>query len=287
MMGVEKYDGSRPPPTGKYVVLGGLIFLVGFVCAFRVVPPAHAGVVTTFGSVAPETLSSGLHIVYPWSQIINFKLKTQLLDSENVVPTQEGLNVELDVAVLFHLDPKGVRDLYLTLGEDYVEVLVRPELASAVRGLTSEQSAKALYTSGRRVIQTHLFDELQTKFSKRGLLLEDVLLKAIKLPSLLTDAIELKAQAEQDAARMEFVLTKEEQEAKRKTVEADGIAKFQHIVSEGISPQLLQWKGIEATEKLAESKNAKLVIVGNSDNNLPVLLSAPTGGGGGGAAFDS
>jgi len=104
--------------------------------------------------------------------------------------------------------------------------------------------------------------------------LEDVLLKAIKLPTQLTSAIEVKAQAEQESARMEFVLTKEKQEAERKQIEAEGIAGFQKIVSEGISEQLLAWKGIEATEKLAESSNSKVVIMGNGKNDLPVILSA-------------
>lgn len=178
---------------GFYVLVVTFVAaFIGIVTSFRVVPAAHTAVVSTFGTVWKGTLASGLHVVYPWSNTINFQLKTQLVDSENVVPTQEGLNVELDVAILFRLNPDKIRDLYLSLGVGYTDVLVRPELASAVRGLTSEQSAKALYTSGRRVIQTNLFDELEKKFSKRGIILEDVLLKAIKLPKLLTDAIESK-----------------------------------------------------------------------------------------------
>merc|ERR1719399_443465 len=122
----------------------------------------------------------------------------------------------------------------------------------------------------------------------RGIVVEDVLLKAVRLPELLAHAIELKAQAEQESARMEFVLTKERQEAERKSVEAGGIASFQRIVSEGISPALLQWKGIEATEKLASSANAKMVIMGNGKDSLPVLLGAGEyGGAGGGQASGS
>ena len=147
------------------------------------------------------------------------------------------------------------------------------EMQSAVRGLTSEVSAKALYTSGREVIRTKLLEELNEKLSPRGIKMEDVLLKGIILPKLLTDAIELKAQAEQASATMEFKLSKERQEAERKKLEASGIQSFQKIVSEGISPQLLQWKGIEATEKLATSHNAKIVMMGNSKESMPVLLS--------------
>merc|ERR1712146_411645 len=180
---------------------------------------------------------------------------------ENIVPTQEGLNVELDVSLLYHIDLEKVRDIYLQLGEAYEETLIMPELQSAVRGLTSEVSAKALYTSGRTEIHDKLHKELTEKLTTRGIVLEDVLLKGIKLPKQLTDAIELKAQAEQESARMEFVLSKEKQEADRKKVEAQGISAFQKIVSEGISEQLLQWKGIEA-EKLANSKNSKIVVMG-------------------------
>merc|ERR1711934_1197128 len=127
----------------------------------------------------------------------------------------------------------------------------------------------ALYTSGRTEIRDKLIVELDGK-------LEDVLLKGIKLPDLLINAIEQKAQAEQASARMEFVVSKEKQEAERKKVEASGIAAFQRIVSEGISPQLLQWKGIEATEHLAQSTNSKIVVMGNTKDSLPVLMGALT-----------
>merc|ERR1712032_1713875 len=151
-------------------------------------------------------------------------------------------------------------------------VVIQPELSSAVRGFTSGADAKALYTHGRGEIQRKLKAELAAVLSPRGIYLEDVLLKAIVLPNQLTHSIELKAQAEQDAARMEFVLLKERQEAERKAIEAKGIAHFQQIVSEGISPEMLQWKGIEATEKLSESPNSKIVIMGNSRESLPVIL---------------
>ena len=118
--------------------------------------------------------------------------------------------------------------------------------------------------------------ELTEKLSSRGIIIEDVLLKDTQLPEQLSKSIELKVQAEQEAARMEFVLQKERQEAERKAIEAKGIADFQRIVSEGISDELLKWKGVEATEKFAESTNTKIVIMGNSGSDLPVILSADT-----------
>merc|ERR1719353_2305968 len=252
------------------------LLVVGFLgfCSVRIVPPAHVGIVSTFGQVSERVLVSGLHITNPFAEVLTFTTKTQLLEQQNHVPTKEGLTVDLDVAVLFRADEKRVRSIYLGLGANYVSVLVQPELSSAVRGLTSESDAKALYTSGRLEMQKRLKAELVSALSPRGIIVEDVLLKAVRLPETLRNAIELKAQAEQESARMEFVLTKERQEAERKSVEAKGIASFQKIVSEGISPALLQWKGIEATEKLASSYNSKMVIMGNGKDALPVLLGA-------------
>jgi len=258
----------------KFGVGAAVFFLMYILSSIRVVPPAHAGVVVTMGSVADSTVNSGVHIVNPLSSVVSISLKTQLMYSENIVPTKEGLNIELDVSLLYHIRPEAVRKIYLALGEKYESILILPELQSAVRGFTSEVSAKALYTSGRMEIKDKLTAELKEKLSPRGIQLEDVLLKGIKLPKQLTEAIELKAKAEQESARMEFVLSKERQEADRKKVEASGISAFQKIVSEGISSQLLQWKGIEATEKLAASKNSKIVVMGNSKDSLPVILSS-------------
>merc|ERR1712166_546215 len=244
----EARSESFSPDRGLMVKLAVpclcLVFL-WLVMSIRTVSPAHVGISVTFGAVSSATLSPGLHFVNPLASVTELNLKTQLLRTENVVPTQEGLTVELDVSLLYHLEPDKAREIFLTLGDSYEEILILPEMQSAVRGLTSEVSAKALYTSGREVIR----------------------------PKLLTDAIELKAQAEQASATMEFKLSKERQEAERKKLEASGIQSFQKIVSEGISPQLLQWKGIEATEKLATSHNAKIVMMGNSKESMPVLLS--------------
>jgi len=242
--------------------------------SITIVPPAHIGVLVTLGHVHETTLPSGFHLCNPLADVVTFSTKTSLFEQQNHVPTREGLTVDLDTAVLFRIDQSRVRDIYITLGVDFVHVVLEPELASAVRGLTSESEAKALYTSDRAEIQRKLKADLQKTLEPRGILLEDVLLKAVALPRQLIDSIELKAKAEQDAGRMKFVLAKERQEAERKSIEAKGIAEFQRIVSEGISPALLQWKGIEATEKLAESPNSKVVIMGNSKESLPVILGA-------------
>lgn len=238
-----------------------------------IVPPGEIGVVITLGHI--NSYPSGLHFRVPFvSKLDMMSSKTQVLEEENKVPTMEGLSVTLDTAVLFRINETLVTKLYSEVGADYIKVLIEPEAASAVRGLTSEQEAKALYSSGRNLIQDTVRSELREKLGPRGIIIEDVLLKDVVLPLELSKAIEAKVKAQQESDQMEFVLLKEKQEAERKAIEAQGVADFQRIVSEGISPELLKWKGIEATEKFSESPNTKIIIIGNDSGSLPVILSA-------------
>eukprot|EP00928_Gymnodinium_smaydae_P028576 TRINITY_DN21757_c0_g1_i1.p1 TRINITY_DN21757_c0_g1~~TRINITY_DN21757_c0_g1_i1.p1 ORF type:complete len:291 (+),score=96.50 TRINITY_DN21757_c0_g1_i1:64-936(+) len=264
---------AMPRNLGAIVCVGVVLLVVLWISSLRTVPSAHLGVVTTFGFVSSTVLRPGMHICNPFAQVVEFSTKTQLLEQHNVVPTAEGLNIDLDVAVLFHVVPDQVPDIFTSLGQDYVDVLVKPSLSSAVRELTSQGEAKALYSNGRGQIELKLRTLMDEGLKKRGIILESVLMKGMVLPEQLKRSIEAKAQAEQEAARMEFVLQKEKQEAERKKIEAQGIAEFQRIVSQGISPQLLQWKGIEATEKFSSSPNAKIVIMGNTKTSLPVMFS--------------
>lgn len=258
---------------GVLLVLGVILVIISIFNFSFIVSPGEIGIVVTLGHAA--AYYPGLHYRIPYvSNLVKMSAKTQLLEQENLIPTKEGLAVTLDTAVLFRLNTTLAANLYTRVGKEYVDVLIKPEAASAIRGLTSESDAKALYTSGRNAIQNAVRDELEKKLTQKGIIIEDVLLKDIKLPDELTKSIELKAKAEQDSARMEFILTKEKQEAERKAIEAQGIADFQKIVSQGISAELLQWKGIEATMAFADSSNSKIIIVGNSQEGLPVILSA-------------
>lgn len=261
-----------------YVIgaFGTILALLGLL-SLRIIEPAAVAVVVTFGSVSDDTLASGPHFVNPFASTTPFTLKTQLLEQANHVPTKEGLTVELDVACLFHVTPDKVREVFLSLGEKYATTIVEPELASAVRGLTSEAEASALYTSGRAEMQAKLLSELQRVLAPRGITIESVLLKAVVLPDLLKSSIESKVSAEQDSERMQFVIAKERQEAQRKTIEAQGIADFQRIVSANVTQALLQWKGIEATKEISTSQNTKVVFVGNSPSSLPVLMGGAEG----------
>ncbi|KAL7553755.1 hypothetical protein ACHAWF_017081 [Thalassiosira exigua] len=253
-----------------FIVTVPFIFLALTGCV--VVPPGELAVVVTLGRV--DVYEPGPHFRTPFVSTVHMmSTKTQLLSERNQIPTKEGLSVSLDVALLYRIDPKMAGELYRNVGTDYEKVLIEPEAASVIRGFTSESDAKALYSSGRHKIQDAVKEELDKTLGEHGIIVENVMLKDLELPESLSRAIELKAQAEQESAQMEFILTREKQEAERKAIEAQGIADFQRIVSEGISEQTLMWKGIEATEKLVNSPNSKIIVVGNSKGDLPVILS--------------
>lgn len=239
----------------------------------QVIPAGHVAVVDLFGRVADQELTPGLKFVNPLAKVTHFSTKTQVIELTAQVPSKEGLIVDFEVAVLYHLDPKAATDVYKNIGPNYVEVILAPHLRSAVRHLTSGHDAKGLYTADtREVMAQQLTDELNKVIASRGIVIERTLMKEVRLPLTLQAAIQAKLASEQESQRMEFVLAKEKAEAERKAIEARGISDFQRIVSEGVSPALLQWKGIEATEALARSPNAKIVVIGNSKDGLPVIL---------------
>jgi prohibitin 1 len=236
------------------------------------IPTGHVGVLTLFGKVTGETLGEGLHLINPLKSVQKLSIQTQSVKESANVPSNEGLILALDTSLLFHLDRSKAAEVYQKVGANYGEKIVEPTLRAAIRAATSAHTANALYTNARELVQQQIQEELSVQLAPRGVIIENVLLRDVQLPAMLKSSIEAKQQAEQDALRMNFVLQKEKQEAERKRIEAQGIADFQKIVAQGISPQLLEWKGIEATEKLAASSNSKVVVVGNTRNGLPLIL---------------
>ena len=236
------------------------------------IPTGNVGVLTLFGRVTGETLGEGIHLINPLKSVQKLSVQTQSVKESANVPSNEGLILALDTSLLFRLDRNKAAWVYQTIGENYAEKIVEPTLRAAIRASTSAHSANALYTNARELVQQQIQDELTAQLAPRGVIVENVLLRDVQLPAMLKSSIEAKQQAEQDALRMSFILQKEKQEAERKRIEAQGVADFQKIVAQGISPQLLEWKGIEATEKLATSSNSKVVIIGNSKNGLPLVL---------------
>ena len=257
----------------KILILAAAIFaLIFFFSSVISIPTGHVGIPTLFGRVTGETLGEGIHIINPLKAVEKLSIQTQSVKESANVPSNEGLILALDTSLLFRLDRSMAADVYQKVGSNYAEKIVEPTLRAAIRASTSSHTANALYTNARELVQQQIQDQLKAELAPRGVIVENILLRDVQLPAMLKSSIEAKQQAEQDALRMSFILQKETQEAQRKRIEAQGIADFQKIVAQGISPQLLEWKGIEATEKLATSANSKVVIVGNSKTGLPIIL---------------
>ena len=238
----------------------------------KVIPAGHVGVKDFFGSVSPNVLPPGVRFVFPFTRVVKMSIKTQEVKETAEVPSKEGLIMDLEGSLLFRLDPEKAANLYKTVGQDYQEIAVHPQIRSAIREITASYEAKVLYSAERERIAKETLELFRKLAGDRGIIAEAVLLRKIGLPAIVANAIQEKLRREQEAEQMKFVLQKEQQEAERKRIEAQGIADFQKIVAAGISPQLLEWKGIEATEKLAMSHNSKVVVIGSGKNGLPLIL---------------
>ena len=267
------------PPTGvgsrfvRNAIIGLILFVLIIIGGpIKVVPAGHVGVKDLFGKVSPNVLHPGVNLVFPFTRVIKMSIQTQEVKETAEVPSKEGLMMELEGSLLYRLDPAKAAEIYKTVGRNYAEIVVHPQIRSAIREITASYDAKALYSAQREEIARETFKLFQSMAQGRGIIAESVLLRKIGLPPIVANAIQEKLKREQEAEQMKFVLQKESQEAERKRIEAQGISDFQKIVGQGLSSQYLEWKGIEATKELANSPNAKVVVVGNPTSGLPIIL---------------
>ena len=256
--------------TGVLVLIGVALLLV--YASLTRVPSGSVGVLTLFGRVTGEALPEGMHFVNPFKVNNVLTIRTQEVKESASVPSSEGLVVALDTSLIFHLNGANAADVFQKIGPSYADVIVEPTLRAAIREATASHSANALYSGEREQVAQQIKAALTDQLGRRGITVENVLLRDIQLPAALKGSIEAKQQAEQEALAMSFRLQRETQEAQRKRIEAAGIRDFQQIVAQGITPSLLEWKGIEATENLAKSNNSKVVVIGSGKNGLPLIL---------------
>ena len=269
--GEQRNAASRAATTfsGSIALIAALIALSQ---CLTVIPAGNIGVVDFFGTVQENTLKSGINVVNPFAQIVKMSIQTQEMKETMDSPSKEGLTTQIEVSALFHLTPERAAEVYKTVGQSYISVLMEPQFRSVCRSVTALFEAKALYTSERGTLEGLIFEDLKKLVEPRGITIESTPMRRVGLPPGLSASIEEKLRMEQESQRMQFVLTKERQEADRKRIEAQGISDFQKIVTQGISDNLLRWKGIEATLKIAESNNTKVVIVGSGKDGLPIIL---------------
>ncbi|MEY4954764.1 MAG: hypothetical protein RI981_849 [Bacteroidota bacterium] len=243
----------------------------------------EVGVQSVFGKVSDRTLTSGLNFVNPLASVTVFDAKTQNYTMSAVhdegdregddairVLTADGLEVVVDLTVLYRILPAQAPTILKEIGPDYKDKVVRPITRTMIRDNAVYYDAVALYSLKRNEFQARIYKDIESNFKKRGLVLEQLLIRNINLPNSVKQTIESKINAEQDAQKMQFVLLKEKQEAERKRVEAQGIADYQKILSTGLSDKQLQYESIIAQKEIAKSPNTKVIIMGNK--STPIIL---------------
>ncbi len=264
---------SNQPASAVAGIVCIIFFLIASSQFFTVVPAGNVGVVDFFGIVSEKTLPAGIDLVNPLANVIKFSIQTKEHKETMQVLSREGLTIGLEISALYRLDADSAARVYKTVaGGDYETIILIPQFRSISRSVTASFQASALYSTERERLGVAIQEELARAVAPRGVIIESTPLRNVALPTQLTEAIEQKQRADQESQRMEFILTKEKQEATRKRIEAQGISDFQNIVAKGISDQLLRWKGIEATEKLASSTNAKVIVIGAGKDGLPLIL---------------
>jgi regulator of protease activity HflC (stomatin/prohibitin superfamily) len=244
----------------------------------------YVGVKSLFGKVNNNVLSSGLNFVNPLMEVKQLDVRTQNYtmsgqhdegssagDDAIRVLTADGLEVTIDLSVLYRIVPEESPKLIREIGVNYEDKIVRPITRTRIRDNAVYYDAVSLYSSKRDEFQNRIFKTIDEDFKKRGLLLENLLVRNITLPGSVKTVIEQKINAEQDAQKMQFVLQKEKQEAERKRVEAQGIADYQRIISESLSEKQLQYEQIKALKELAGSQNSKIVVM-PSKGGVPIIL---------------
>lgn len=284
------YYSHPVSPLTRYASVAkfaAILMIVGGLFSAMVVQidAGTVGVQSLFGKVKASTLPPGLNFVNPLVKVTEFDTKTQNYTMSGIhdegekmgddairVLSQDGLEVIIDVTVLFRVQPEKTPEILKEIGSDYKNVIVRPLVRTKIRDNAVYYDAVSLYSTKRDEFQHRIFDNIKADFSERGLELEALLVRNIMLPESVKTTIESKINAEQDAQKMTFVLQKEKQEAERKRVEAQGIADYQKILSTGLSDKQLQYEMIKANKEIALSPNAKIIIM-PAGKNIPILLS--------------
>jgi regulator of protease activity HflC (stomatin/prohibitin superfamily) len=266
----------------KILTAAGLLFLLLIILAsVKQVEPGMVGVQKLFGKVSNNILESGLNVINPLVKVVMFDIRTENYTMSGVhdegavrgddairVLSADGLEVIIDLTVLYKVIPSEAPRVLREVGTDYRNVLVRPICRTGIRNNAVYYDAVSLYSTKRDEFQNRIFLAIESNFKERGLMLEQLLVRNITLPESVKAAIESKINAEQEAQKMTFVLQKERQEAERKRVEAQGIADYQKILSSGLSDRLLQYEMIKA---ITNSPNAKLILMTNG-KGLPIMV---------------
>jgi len=262
----------------RYIVIGVavLIVVVGLKKSFIILQPTERGVVfkpySSVGLDIDNIKGEGLNLVAPWNDMIKFDVEEQQVEETMDVLSVDGLSISIDVSLRFRPLPDQIGYLYKQFRTSYISSLIRPELRSAVRQIVGQYTPEELYASKRQEIETRIEDATRIILAENNIELKALLFRSIKLPNSIKVAIEEKLAADQEAQKFDYLLIKETKEAERRRIDAEGKAAANKILSASLTDKILLEKGILATEALAKSPNAKVIVIGGGDGGLPIIL---------------
>ena len=263
------------PKVVVFVLIGVVLLFIFGSSMFVKITPGQKGVLfeTLGDGLDKETIyGQGLHIIAPWNDMIIYDVKETETFEKMEVLSSNGLSIKIDLSILHHPVHDRIGYLHDNLGENYLEKIIKPAVRSVTREVIGNYLPEELYNSKRKEIEDEIFAKTQDIVSEKDITLPAIYIRDVTLPQTLVGAIEQKLKQEQESLEYEFKIDKAKKEAERKEIEANGIAEFQRIVNKTITPQLLKWKGVEATQEIAKSTNSKVIVIGNGDGDLPIIL---------------
>tara|TARA_B100001093_G_scaffold519927_1_gene611477 strand:+ start:68922 stop:69749 length:828 start_codon:yes stop_codon:yes gene_type:complete len=268
-------------PRTMVIVIVSLIFLVLFGSSiFYTVEPGEKGVIFKkfSGGLDKEKIyEQGFHVIAPWNTLHIYDVKINETFEKMEVLSQNGLSIKIDLSFRYNPIHNKIGYLHDEIGRNYVERIVKPEIRSVTREVIGNYLPEELYSTKREAIEDEIESLTRAKVEPKYITLDAILIRDVTLPLTLRTAIEQKLKQEQEALEYDFKIQKARKEAERKEIEANGIAEFQKIVNRTITPQLLKWKGVEATQEISKSQNSKVIVIGNGDGDLPIILGGDTG----------
>ena len=248
-----------------------LCCLSAIICSCAVIRPGDVGIKRRLGKLQNKTKTQGVFLYNPFvTMIVRVPIRTINKEIRLNLPSKEGLNVKAEISILYHIEEDKVREIIESVGRNYEKTLILSTFRSASADVCARFFAKDMHSGKRGEIEKEIKKQMATILKGRGFQIEAVLLKSITLPTGLYSAIESKLRAEQQAQQMTFVLQREEKEAERKRIEAEGIRDAQLIIKEGISEGNIQWQSLQVLKEIATSPNAKLIL---TDGKTPVLIN--------------
>ncbi len=262
--------------TGIIAFIALIVILTFSNQMFRTIDAGERGVLfRRFGGGldTENVLKPGFHVKAPWNPLFVYDVREKQLEESMTVLSSNGLNIKLDVTVRVNPIQDKIGFLHESIGEDYLNILIKPEVRSSVRKIIGQFTPEELYSSRRDEVQELIQEDLAKQLNAKYTKLQATLIRDIELPDKVKSAIEEKIEAEQTALKYEYILQQERQEAERKIIEAEAKARANEILNASLTDNILRDKGIEATLELANSQNSKVVVVGSGDNGLPLILN--------------